>query len=295
VEGRSEVPERLDEARPSRRKVLTGALGVLGVAGAGALTATSVADAAESIAGMGLRPAERLASMGPTSGGAPLPLGVGRVIWSVEVDEPVFGLTFDDGPDPEFTPRVLEILRERKLRATFNMMGWNAVHHASLAAEVVAAGHEVGNHSWSHLNLAFADEATTHDEILRGSEAIVASTGVRPHFFRPPRGVLTGYGMRVATTTGHDVLMYTLTGSVPGSGSPAGVRRHVVEGIRPGYIVDFHDGIGRGTFDRNGSNGRHLTSRRNAEIEALPRILDDLQERGYRSLAAGDLVARAGF
>jgi peptidoglycan/xylan/chitin deacetylase (PgdA/CDA1 family) len=288
------VSERSDDTRPNRRQVLGRALAFLGVAAAGAATSGPVAAAAESLDTVQLRPAERLATMGPASGAPPLPLGVGRVVWSVEVDEPVFALTFDDGPDPAFTPRILEILDERSLRATFNMMGWNASRHASLAAEVVDAGHEVGNHTWSHRNLAFEDEKATYDEIARGKDAVAAATGVVPRWFRPPRGVLTGYGMRVATMLGHDVLMYSMTGSVPGSGSSALVHRHVVDGLQPGYIVDFHDGIGRGTFNRTGKGGRHLSSRRTAEIAALPAILDDLLERGLRPLTAGDLVARAG-
>ena len=73
------------------------------------------------------------------------PNGSHRIIYSVAVDKPVVGLTFDDGPDPEFTPRLLKVLADYEVTATFLMMGYNAAHHGDIAREVVAAGHEVGN------------------------------------------------------------------------------------------------------------------------------------------------------
>jgi peptidoglycan/xylan/chitin deacetylase (PgdA/CDA1 family) len=245
--------------------------------------------AAELLGGRSLA-TERLQAVGPSTGGAPLALGVRRVVWSVPTTEPAFALTFDDGPDPEFTPRVLEVLRARGLHATFNMMGWNAVHHPQLAKAVVRDGHEVGNHTWTHLDLAYEDQRTTWDEIATGKARIAEVTGQVPRFFRPPRGELTGAALRSAARLDHDVLMYTMLGDVAGHETPAEVRRYVVEHVRPGYIVDFHDGIGRGTFDRKSANARNLIARRHAEIEALPKILDDLLARGLRPVSAGELL-----
>jgi len=216
---------------------------------------------------------------------------VSRVIWSVDTTHPAFALTFDDGPDPEFTPAVLEILAARRLTATFNMMGWNAERHPDLAKQVVAAGHEVGNHTWTHRDLAYEDDHATYAEIATGKAKIQAVTGQVPRFFRPPRGELTGYGLRAAAALDHDVLMYTMLGDVPGKESPDAVRRYVVDNVKPGFIVDFHDGIGRGTFDRGSANAKQLIARRHAEIEALPSILDDLVARGLRPMSASALLA----
>jgi peptidoglycan/xylan/chitin deacetylase (PgdA/CDA1 family) len=285
---RSGAPERDEPERSSRRSFLIGGLGVIGAAGAATLARTPAADA---LIGGRSAELERMSAVGPSTGGAPLPLGVSRVVWSVDTSEPVFALTFDDGPDPEFTPAVLEILAARKLTATFNMMGWNAEQHSALARRVVAAGHEIGNHTWSHRDLAYEDDRGTHAEIAMGKEKITSVTGQVPRFFRPPRGELTGYGLRAAAALDHDVLMYTMLGDVAGAETPAEVRRYVVDHVKPGYIVDFHDGIGRGTFDRGSANARNLIARRHAEIEALPSILDGLLARGMRPLTASALLA----
>ena len=81
-------------------------------------------------------------------------LGQQRLIWSVSTVEPLAALTFDDGPDPELTPRILEVLAEHGVQATFNVMGWNALRHPDLVRAFVAAGHELGNHTWTHQDLA---------------------------------------------------------------------------------------------------------------------------------------------
>jgi peptidoglycan/xylan/chitin deacetylase (PgdA/CDA1 family) len=287
--GRSGTPEADERARPSRRRFLLGGLGVVGAAGAAVVARTPAADAA---ALLNHHPSpERLDSVGPATGGAPLNLGVSRVIWSVDTAEPAFALTFDDGPDPEFTPAVLEILAARNVKATFNMMGWNVEHHPELARQVVAAGHEVGNHTWTHRDLAYEDAEGTLTEIATGKQRIVAVTKTVPRFFRPPRGELTGYALRAAAALDHDVLMYTMLGDVAGAEKPAAVRRYVVDHLKPGYVIDFHDGIGRGTFNRTSSGAKQLIARRHAEIEALPSILDRVMGRGLRPMTASSLLA----
>lgn len=96
-------------------------------------------------------------------------LGQQRLIWSVSTAEPLAALTFDDGPDPELTPRILEVLAEHGVRATFNLMGWNALRHPDLARAVVAAGHELGNHTWTHQDLAFQSARQTGRQLERAA------------------------------------------------------------------------------------------------------------------------------
>jgi len=289
-EGRPEDSGRDEPARPSRRKFLLRGLGLVGAAGAAAVARTPVADAAETFRGMSFDRVERSAAVGPATGGAPLALGIRRVIWSAQVASPVFALTFDDGPDPEFTNDVLDILQQRGLKATFNMMGYNAEHHPELAKEVVARGHEVSNHTWTHRDLAYEDESNTYLQISRGRKLITDVTGQVPRYFRPPRGELTGSALRVAASLDHDVLLYTLFGDVAGVEKPDAVRAYVVDHLKPGYIVAFHDGIGRGTFDRKAPGSRDLAARRHAEIKALPSILDDALHRGLRPVTATELL-----
>ncbi|HEX3200641.1 MAG TPA: polysaccharide deacetylase family protein, partial [Actinomycetes bacterium] len=130
-------------------------------------------------------------------------LGQQRLIWSVSTAEPLAALTFDDGPDPELTPRILEVLAEHGVRATFNVMGWNALRHPDLVQATVAAGHELGNHTWTHQDLAFQSALQAGRQLERGRAAIEQATGVRPRFFRPPRGNLTGSAIASAAELGY--------------------------------------------------------------------------------------------
>jgi len=217
--------------------------------------------------------------------------GTHRVIWAVETDEPMASLTFDDGPDPEFTPRILEVLDRYDVRATFFMMGWNATRHPSLAREVVAAGHEIGNHTWSHENLLYATPEDTVEQMTRGAAALEDVTGQRPPWFRPPRGQLSGITIRQAAILGTDTVIWSLERGAPTSAPATEVRRHLGEHLGIGDIVDLHDGLGRGTFNPGRAFTEELRRRREVEIEALPGVIEDALGRGLRFGTVSDLVA----
>lgn len=216
---------------------------------------------------------------------APAPgqrLGQQRLIWSVSTVEPLAALTFDDGPDPELTPRILEVLAEHGVQATFNVMGWNALRHPDLVRAVVAAGHELGNHTWTHQDLAFQSTLQTRRQLERGREAIERTAGVRPRFFRPPRGNLTGSAIQSAAELGYDVLLWSVTRGSAGVGTPASVADHLARTVAPGDVVALHDGIGRGIFHPRGPGAHELRARRLVEIQALPAALERVLSRGLR-------------
>lgn len=220
-------------------------------------------------------------------------LGIHRVIYSVPTHERVASLTFDDGPDPQFTPRVLAVLEERGIKATFMAMGYNAAHHTSLIQKVVAAGHEVGNHTWTHKDLSTVGAADAAYQIRRGREAIEDATGTRVRFFRPPRGELSGAALRYVVEEDNDLLMWSITGSVPGRETPAEVVDFIETHLEPGAIVDLHDGIGRGTFNRGSPGARSLIERRTAELDGLPRLIDSILSSGYALMRVSDLLDHA--
>jgi peptidoglycan/xylan/chitin deacetylase (PgdA/CDA1 family) len=222
---------------------------------------------------------ELSASAAPASGRR---LGQQRLIWSVSTVEPLAALTFDDGPDPELTPRILEVLAEHGVQATFNVMGWNALRHPDLVRAVVAAGHELGNHTWTHQDLAFQSTLQTRRQLERGREAIERTAGVRPRFFRPPRGNLTGSAIEAAAELGYDVLLWSVTRGGAGVGTPASVADHLARTVAPGDVVALHDGIGRGIFHPRGPGAHELRARRLVEIQALPAALERVLSRGLR-------------
>jgi peptidoglycan-N-acetylglucosamine deacetylase len=217
--------------------------------------------------------------------------GSHRVVWAVDTTEPVASITFDDGPDPEFTPEILEILRRYDVRTTFFMMGWNASTHPDLARAVVDAGHEIGNHTWTHLNLTFTSPEETFEEIHRGADVIEDVTGVRPLYFRPPRGQMTGFSIRHATMLGTDTIMWSVTRGIPGPGTPEQVRQHLAQHLGPGDIVNLHDGLGRGTFNPGRTFTEELRVRRQVEVEALPAVIEDALGRGLRLGTVSDVLA----
>jgi peptidoglycan/xylan/chitin deacetylase (PgdA/CDA1 family) len=111
-------------------------------------------------------------------------------------------LTFDDGPNPAFTPRLLEVLSRRGVRATFFLVGSRAQAEPSLVRQIAAAGHLIGNHSWSHLNLALASSATIEDQLTRTSQTLEQISGAPVRFFRPPFGARRPETLRIARRLG---------------------------------------------------------------------------------------------
>ena len=105
--------------------------------------------------------------------------------------KPLIALTFDDGPHPTLTPRLLDILDDKNVRATFYLLGSRVARHPELAKRIRRDGHEIGNHTWSHPNLANRSDTTLLSELERTTEVIQKATGKRPRTMRPPYGSLT--------------------------------------------------------------------------------------------------------
>ena len=109
-------------------------------------------------------------------------------VWRGPRERRAVSLTFDDGPDPSFTPRVLDILERDDVRGTFFMIGRRAAHAPAVARRIAEAGHDLGNHTWSHASLWRCGPDRTEREIGDGHAAISQAAGAPPRFFRPPWG-----------------------------------------------------------------------------------------------------------
>ncbi|HEX5176879.1 MAG TPA: polysaccharide deacetylase family protein, partial [Chthoniobacteraceae bacterium] len=137
-------------------------------------------------------PADRLPPASAASPGAATPLAGpanGKHTYSqCHVDGQYIAMTFDDGPHVENTPRLLEMLKKRDIKATFFVVGECVVQYPALMKRIVAEGHEIANHSWSHPLLTKMSEEAVTAQIQRTHDAIVAATGVTPKLFRPPYG-----------------------------------------------------------------------------------------------------------
>lgn len=217
--------------------------------------------------------------------------GLRQIVWSVETDRPRAALTFDDGPHPALTPRILEILDRHGVKATFMAIGFQVRRYPNLIADVVAAGHELGHHTWSHMNLAKINVDETRFEIREGARSIEDAVGRPINLFRPPRGRLSEAAVRLVAGLGQDIVLWSVSRGALAERSPARVADYVVERTGPGDIIDLHDGIGRGTFRPGSGPANELMERRLTEVAALPHILERVRARGIQLGTISDLLA----
>jgi peptidoglycan-N-acetylglucosamine deacetylase len=109
----------------------------------------------------------------------------------VRVDQPYIAMTFDDGPSSANTPRLLEMLKQRNIKATFFLIGQNAAANPDIVRQILADGHEIGNHSWTHPQLSKLSDDRVKTEITKTQEAIKEASGFTPTILRPPYGAIT--------------------------------------------------------------------------------------------------------
>lgn len=163
----------------------------------------------------------------------------------VDAPMPSIFLTFDDGPDPEWTPRVLDMLAAAEVRATFFMLG-SAVRRApALARRVRAAGHEIGNHGFSHVHARWQNDAMARQDYLDGYACIAEVTGEVPRLFRPPHGVLHEATRETALSLGHVVVQWSVSAVDWGPlARPQWILRRLLR-VVAGDIVLMHDATQR--------------------------------------------------
>lgn len=267
----------------TRRELLAGGVLVgVGAAAANVARSDATADAASAV--------ESTAFAGPAEHPAGR-LGTHRVIWSVPNNDGLVGLTFDDGPCPAFTARLLEILREYRVTATFNVVGVRAARYRSLLADIVAAGHQLGNHTDHHLDLSAVPPPVVRREIMVAQDTIEQYAQAPVTVFRPPRGELTGAAAREAAVLGLDVLMWSITRDVAGVGNVKSVIESLSSRTGAGDIVALHDGLGHAGFAPRSPMAHLLRQRRNVEVHALPQVLASYQARGLRCVSVQELLA----
>ena len=162
-----------------------------------------------------------------------------QVVWRTEPATPSVALTFDDGPDPRWTPRVLDLLARHGARATFYVVGERAQRHAGLLRRVVEAGHELGNHSWSHTDLATAPPDVVRAELTRTADVVQELTGRRIASVRPPWGHIDPVGLLTAAELGCSVVLWS---ELIRADAAQVDLEHCLREVRPGSIVLAHDG-----------------------------------------------------
>jgi peptidoglycan-N-acetylglucosamine deacetylase len=240
---------------------------------------------------------------GPTgwiAAGAMLLLGVAVMLWAVfDVNSsfwtPTYwkgppgskqvALTFDDGPDPEYTARVLEILARSNVPAAFFVVGHRAEEHPELLTAIHQGGHILGNHSFSHeWSINFRWRKRLVDEIRRTNKVISRTIGVRPHFYRAPHGFKSPALGDALTETDMVAIGWQVRGFDAVNGDAARIAQRIVERVRDGGVILLHDGAClQGTADRS------------ATLEALPVIIDGLRARGFTLVRLDELLGMDAY
>ncbi len=188
------------------------------------------------------------------------------------------GLTFDDGPDPEVTPRVLDLLERHGARASFFCVGERVARWPALAGEIVRRGHRVENHTYAHLKrFSMLPPRAMGREIDRAQEAIGEATGRAPRLFRPPAGLRNPWLEPLLAARGLELVTWTRRAYDTVHPRPGRVAARLLAGLEAGDILLLHDG--QSARDPAG---------RPVILEALPRVLERLAAAGLRAVPVAD-------
>ncbi len=204
----------------------------------------------------------------------------GKVVRQVAVTptDKVIALTFDDGPWPWSTPKVLDILKQHQIKATFFWIGLHLEAYPKIAKQVVQGGHAIGNHTWHH-RYHVMTESEAAAEIDHTAKLMETLAGVKTTLFRPPGGRLKNGLADYAEKTQRDtvVLWSVMPADTNLSQSAQNIVNKVLKAATPGGIVLLHDGGG----DRKNT------------VEALPKIIAGLEKQGYRFVTIPELLERS--
>lgn len=200
------------------------------------------------------------------------------LIHRVKTARLLIAITFDDGPDPVYTPRILDLLKRHGDRATFFVTGQKVERFPQIAGRIAQEGHELGNHSYTHARLTRKSALAIRQEIERTEEILAGLTGQQPKLFRPPYGAVNKVVLEQAQARGYRVVLWSWTQDSNDWRDPgvAAIVRKVAGGAKPGDIVLMHD---------SGGNRRQT-------VEALAQILEQLHQRGYRFVTVSELLSQ---
>lgn len=223
--------------------------------------------------------------------------GLGMVVFTVFFDEAVLvrkgtiyrvqekaklvAITFDDGPSPLWTPRILAALKKAGIKATFFMLGDHVERYPQIAQMVASDGHEIGNHTFDHHVLIYYKPQELEKEIKDAEMAIKKATGVTTHYFRPPKAWLTPAEKEKIKAMGYEVILWSLNSKDWVTFDDKYITRYLVHHIQPGDIILFHDS--GGVFGTEGGS-------RKETVLAITRLAEKLKDRGYRFVTISELL-----
>jgi peptidoglycan/xylan/chitin deacetylase (PgdA/CDA1 family)/uncharacterized membrane protein YbhN (UPF0104 family) len=208
----------------------------------------------------------------------------GRVVTGRGTNDRVLALTFDDGPSSEWTPPVLDALRDSGARATFFVLGRNVEAHPELVRRISDEGHEIASHGYDHALLTFASEADVERQLERTERSLAGALGEPPRtrLFRAPHGFRNPFVARATSRRGYEVVGWTKGVWDTAKPGVEAIVRRTIGGFRPGGILLLHDADGSGA----GAD-------RSQTAEAVPEIVERAHAAGYELVTVSELATRA--
>ncbi|MGQ4648611.1 polysaccharide deacetylase family protein [Lyngbya aestuarii] len=201
----------------------------------------------------------------------------GKMIRDVKLkgEHKVIALTFDDGPWPETTNKVLYVLKQHNVRATFFVVGKLVQKYPQLAKEVIEQGHAIGNHTWSH-HYEHYNALTAATELDKTTEILKKTTGIETSLFRPPGGILNNGLAAYAYQKKYAVIMWSVDSRdwYSRRTKAQALVDQVLHTVQPGGIVLLHDGGGD----------------RSKTVQALPQLITELKKHGYNFVTVPELL-----
>lgn len=198
------------------------------------------------------------------------------IVWMGYTKQKVVALTFDDGPDPTYTPQVLKILKEYNISATFFIEGSNVYKYPNIVRAEIKAGHTIGNHTYSHPRLSKLSLKDITAEILESDAEIKQIIGKKPSYFRPPYEELTENILTASRNLRKQIILSTLTLENVSTKTPQGKAERILQLVFPGAIILAHDG----------------RLNRSQTVAALPYLIKGLTAKGYRIVPLKTLLLK---
>ena len=197
-----------------------------------------------------------------------------NVYSDANTDEKVIALTFDDGPHPLYTPKILDILKKHNAKATFFVIGRNAEIYEALTKRIYDEGHELGNHTYSHLTSKDGNSNSLNKELVKTGEIIKRITSSPPTLFRPPTGYCNNTTVRCASKLNYKIIVWTIDTRDWAHNSVDNIVNTVLKQAKSGSIILMHDYI----------------TKPSPTPEALEIILSRLTEKGYSFVTVSELI-----
>jgi len=205
----------------------------------------------------------------------------GRVFSNTRTTQKVVALTFDDGPYPPYTEQVLDVLKEYHVPATFFVVGKNVEKYPELVKRIADEGHQIGNHTYHHIDLLKANRKVIAEEIDNTSKAILSAAGVSPHLMRPPHGFRDPVVMEMMAERNLKVVEWSVMSRDWTNPGVDVIVERTVKRVKNGSIILLHDGDG-------------ITSQasRIQSVEAARRIIQILSEQGYTFVTVDEILEK---